>query len=38
VTLKNNVGFEEYIGNALATIYIPINEDFGMSPIESMSA
>lgn len=38
ITLKNNVGFEEYIGNAIATIYIPIDEDFGMSPIESMSA
>lgn len=38
ITLKNNVGFEKYIGNAIATIYIPIDEDFGMSPIESMSA
>lgn len=38
ITLKNNVGFEEYIGNAIATIYIPIDEDFGMSPLESMSA
>ena len=38
ITLKNNVWFEEYIGNCIATIYIPIDEDFGMSPIESMSA
>lgn len=38
VTLKNNVWFEEYIGNCIATIYIPIDEDFGMSPIESMAA
>jgi len=38
ITLKNNIWFEEYIGNAIATIYIPIDEDFGMSPIESMSA
>jgi glycosyltransferase involved in cell wall biosynthesis len=28
----------ELIGNCLATIYIPINEDFGMTPLESMSA
>ena len=26
------------IGNCIATIYVPINEDFGMSPVESMSA
>ena len=26
------------IGNAIATIYIPIDEDFGMSPVESMAA
>lgn len=38
VTLKNNVWFEEYIGNCIATIYIPIDEDFWMSPIESMAA
>ncbi len=38
ITLKNNIWFEEYIGNAIATIYIPIDEDFGMSPVESMSA
>ncbi|MBF0100430.1 MAG: glycosyltransferase [Desulfobacterales bacterium] len=28
----------ELIGKAIATIYIPIDEDFGMSPIESMAA
>lgn len=27
-----------YVGNCLATIYIPIREDFGMSPVESMTA
>ena len=26
------------IGNCLATVYIPIDEDFGMSPVESMAA
>mgnify|MGYP000728303927 CR=1 FL=1 len=26
------------VGNCIATIYIPIDEDFGMSPVESMSA
>lgn len=38
ITLKNNDLLYDYIGNARATIYIPIDEDFGMSPIESMSA
>jgi glycosyltransferase involved in cell wall biosynthesis len=28
----------DLIGRCIATIYIPINEDFGMSPVESMSA
>jgi glycosyltransferase involved in cell wall biosynthesis len=28
----------QYVGNAIATIYIPIDEDFGMSPVESMAA
>ncbi len=28
----------QLMGNCLATIYIPIDEDFGMSPVESMSA
>ncbi|GAA0353760.1 glycosyltransferase [Bowmanella denitrificans] len=26
------------VGNCLATIYIPMDEDFGMSPVESMGA
>ncbi|WP_428820454.1 glycosyltransferase [Microbulbifer sp. MCCC 1A16149] len=26
------------VGNCIATIYIPMDEDFGMSPVESMSA
>lgn len=38
ITLENNDLLYEYIGYARATIYIPIDEDFGMSPIESMSA
>lgn len=37
-TLPWNVGFTDYVGNCIATIYIPIDEDFGMSPVESMSA
>lgn len=28
----------ELIGNAIATLYIPMDEDFGMSPVESMAA
>ena len=28
----------ELIGEAIATIYIPVDEDFGMSPVESMAA
>ncbi|NCA22469.1 MAG: glycosyltransferase, partial [Crocinitomicaceae bacterium] len=28
----------ELIGNSLASIYIPLDEDFGMSAVESMSA
>jgi glycosyltransferase involved in cell wall biosynthesis len=28
----------ELLGNCIATIYIPIDEDFGMSPVESMAA
>ncbi len=38
VTLPWNVWFTDYVGNAIATIYIPIDEDFGMSPVESMAA
>ena len=28
----------EYLGHCIASIYIPIDEDFGMTPLESMSA
>lgn len=28
----------DWIGNALAAIYVPVDEDFGMSPIEAMAA
>ncbi len=37
-TLPWNRGFTDYVGKCIATIYIPIDEDFGMSPVESMSA
>jgi len=29
---------QDLIANAIATIYLPHNEDFGMSPVESMAA
>ncbi len=29
---------KELIGRCIATIYIPLNEDFGMSPLEGMTA
>ncbi|MDD2871077.1 MAG: glycosyltransferase [Candidatus Gracilibacteria bacterium] len=38
ITLPGNVGFTDYIGKCIASIYIPVDEDFGMSPVESMSA
>jgi glycosyltransferase involved in cell wall biosynthesis len=28
----------KYLGKCLATIYIPVREDFGKSPVESMTA
>lgn len=37
VTLPWNVWFTDYVGNSISTIYIPIDEDFGMSPVESMA-
>ncbi len=37
-TLPWNIGFTDYIWNSIATIYIPIDEDFWMSPVESMAA
>lgn len=38
MTLENNDELYTYIWKARATIYIPIDEDFWMSPVESMSA
>jgi glycosyltransferase involved in cell wall biosynthesis len=41
ITLTNWNSEEELhqlVGHCIATIYVPINEDFGMSPLESMSA
>ncbi len=38
ITLSGNVWFTNYIWNCIATIYIPVDEDFWMSPVESMSA
>ncbi len=38
ITLEDNDDLYSYVWNARATIYIPIDEDFGMSPVESMSA
>lgn len=29
---------QELVGNCIATIYIPVDEDFGMSPVEGMAA
>lgn len=34
----NDADLIKYLGNCLATIYIPVREDFGMSPVESMTA
>lgn len=34
----SKVQLQELIGNCLATVYIPMNEDFGISPVESMAA
>lgn len=38
ITLPWNIWFTDYIWNCIASIYIPIDEDFWMSPVESMSA
>ncbi|MDQ7021967.1 MAG: glycosyltransferase [Candidatus Gracilibacteria bacterium] len=38
VTCPGNEGFTDYIGKSIAGICIPINEDFGMVPVESMAA
>lgn len=37
ITLEDNSKLKDYIGNAIATLYIPVDEDFGMSPVESMA-
>ena len=34
----SDVHLAELIGRAIATIYVPIEEDFGISPVESMAA
>jgi len=34
----NGKYFKEYVAESIATIYIPIDEDFWMSPVESMAA
>ncbi len=34
----NDERLRELVGNCIATIYIPIDEDFGMTPVEGMSA
>lgn len=34
----DNAAMERWMGGALATLYAPRDEDFGMSPIESMAA
>jgi len=38
ITLPWNIWFTDYVGKCIATIYIPVDEDFGMSPVESMAA
>ncbi len=38
VTLPWNIGFTDYVWKSIATIYVPVDEDFWMSPVESMSA
>lgn len=34
----SDVQLRKLIGEAIATIYVPVDEDFGMSPVESMAA
>ena len=38
LTLPGNKWFTDYVGKSIATIYIPVDEDFWMSPVESMAA
>jgi len=35
---QSNEQMAQWVGNCIATIYIPIDEDFGMSAVESMAA
>jgi glycosyltransferase involved in cell wall biosynthesis len=37
-TLPGNVGFTDIVGSCIATIYIPIDEDFWMISVEAMAA
>ncbi len=34
----NSTQLQELMGRCIATVYIPLNEDFGISPVESMAA
>lgn len=34
----SETAMQQLVGEAIATIYVPIDEDFGMSPVESMAA
>ncbi|MBP7057037.1 glycosyltransferase [Candidatus Gracilibacteria bacterium] len=38
VGLISDAELSDHLSHALASIYIPVNEDFGMTPIESMAA
>ena len=38
ITLPGNKWFTKYVGECIATIYVPVDEDFGMIPIEAMAA
>lgn len=38
ITCPWNVGFADYVSHSIAWICVPIDEDFGMVPIESMAA
>ena len=35
---QSETEIRQWIGNARAAIYVPIDEDFGMSPVEAMAA
>lgn len=35
---QSEAQLQEWIGNARAAIYLPLDEDFGMSPVEAMAA